>query len=85
MRAGRDKAVQFLKDKVNIFDQGGWLNPGLSLAYNGTGRPERVSNGPTVQHFHFHADNYVGDKRDLERVLRNLANDHQRRNDRRMF
>jgi hypothetical protein len=26
----------------NIFDSGGWLNPGLTLAYNGTGNPERI-------------------------------------------
>jgi hypothetical protein len=26
----------------NGFDYGGWLPPGLSLAYNGTGRHERV-------------------------------------------
>jgi len=25
-----------------FFDRGGWLSPGLTLAYNGTGRPERV-------------------------------------------
>ena len=24
------------------YDKGGWLPPGLSLAYNGTGQPERV-------------------------------------------
>jgi len=28
--------------KVNSFDQGGYLPPGLSMAYNGTGRPEPV-------------------------------------------
>lgn len=27
------------------YDRGGWLPPGLSLAYNGTGRPERVGGG----------------------------------------
>lgn len=27
---------------ANVFDRGGYLMPGLSLAYNGTGRPERV-------------------------------------------
>jgi hypothetical protein len=27
------------------FDKGGWLNPGLTLAYNGTGKPERVGRG----------------------------------------
>ena len=26
----------------NWYDQGGWLPPGLSMAYNGTGRPEQV-------------------------------------------
>jgi SLT domain-containing protein len=27
----------------NGYDSGGWLPPGMSMAYNGTGRPERVS------------------------------------------
>jgi hypothetical protein len=26
---------------VKSYDNGGWLQPGLSMAYNGTGRPER--------------------------------------------
>jgi hypothetical protein len=30
---------------VKSFDRGGWLQPGLTMAYNGTGRSERVSNG----------------------------------------
>jgi hypothetical protein len=30
------------------YDQGGWLPPGVSLAYNGTGRPERVGGGGDV-------------------------------------
>ena len=32
----------------NWYDRGGWLPPGLSLAYNGTGRPEAVGGGGTV-------------------------------------
>ena len=28
---------------MNWYDQGGWLQPGLTLAYNGTGKAERVS------------------------------------------
>lgn len=29
-------------NRAGGYDNGGWLPPGLSLAYNGTGRPERV-------------------------------------------
>lgn len=28
--------------QVKTYDRGGWLEPGYTLAYNGTGRPERV-------------------------------------------
>jgi hypothetical protein len=34
------------------YDSGGYLPPGLSLAHNGTGRPEPVGAGDV--HFHFH-------------------------------
>ena len=27
---------------LKSYDQGGWLPPGLTMAYNGTGRPEAV-------------------------------------------
>lgn len=30
---------------IKSFDRGGWLQPGLTMAYNGTGRSERVSTG----------------------------------------
>jgi hypothetical protein len=36
------------KLRVERFDRGGFLPPGLSMAYNGTGRPERVGGGITV-------------------------------------
>ena len=41
-----------------MFDRGGWLEPGLTLAYNGTGRPERVSTGleSRAQGVHVHID-----------------------------
>jgi hypothetical protein len=29
-------------DSMQSFDKGGWLEPGLTMAYNGTGRPEQV-------------------------------------------
>lgn len=31
-------------NRAGGYDNGGWLPPGLSLAYNGTGRPERIRN-----------------------------------------
>jgi len=31
------------------YDQGGWLPKGLSMAYNGTGKPEKVGNPGTTQ------------------------------------
>jgi hypothetical protein len=45
--------------RLQGFDQGGWLPPGFSLAYNGTGRPERVGGGGDV-HVHFHGPVYGG-------------------------
>jgi hypothetical protein len=64
------------------YDKGGWLPPGLSLAYNGTGRPERVL-GPRETsrqevHVHLHGDVY-GDRRALVEVVRAGIRDAQRR------
>jgi hypothetical protein len=42
---------------VATYDKGGWLKPGLTLAYNGTGAPERVGGRGDV-HLHFHGDMY---------------------------
>jgi hypothetical protein len=42
---------------VSTFDKGGWLKPGLTLAYNGTGAPERVGGRGDI-HLHFHGDMY---------------------------
>ncbi len=33
---------------VKSFDRGGWLQPGLTMAYNSTGRPERVGGDGNV-------------------------------------
>jgi hypothetical protein len=53
------------------YDQGGWLQPGMTLAYNGTGRAERVigprqSGGDT--HIHVHVENrgVIGTSTDVE-------------------
>ena len=53
------------------YDRGGWLPPGLSMAYNGTGRPEPVGRGGDV-HVHFNAPVY-GDKRALAQVVRDAV------------
>lgn len=56
------------------YDRGGWLNPGHTLAYNGTGRPERVltadqaaGGGELHVHAHFHGP--VGSKHELQNWL----------------
>lgn len=55
-----------------MFDRGGWLEPGLTMAYNGTGRPERVI-GPgselPVVHVHLEGPIIGTDKAEVERVL----------------
>ena len=67
-----DPSTLVIDDKVfKMFDRGGWLPPGLSLAYNGTGRPERVSppgQGGDV-HVHLHGPVY-GDRQALVREVR---------------
>jgi hypothetical protein len=60
------------------YDRGGWLPPGLSMAWNGTGRPEPVGMGGEY-HFHFHGpvasregakDMVLAAVRDLQRERR---------------
>jgi hypothetical protein len=46
-RYGSPQAAAAHEAAFNWYDQGGWLPPGLSLAMNGTGRPERVGGGNT--------------------------------------
>ncbi len=60
------------------FDAGGWLRPGLTLAYNGTGRSEAVTTasgeGPGRE-LHFHGDLSFPNIRsgdDAEAFIRNL-------------
>jgi hypothetical protein len=44
-RYGSPSAAESHELAFHWYDQGGWLPPGLSLAYNGLGRPERVGGG----------------------------------------
>ncbi len=59
---------------VATYDKGGWLMPGLTLARNLTGRPERIlgphsrAAAPVINNFHF--PNYSGDKRELMQLIR---------------
>jgi tape measure domain-containing protein len=58
------------------YDRGGFLPPGLSLAYNGTGRPERVGGGITV---HVHVAGSVIAEHDLADTVQKalLAKQHR--------
>lgn len=62
---------------VGVFDKGGWLMPGLNLAMNNTGRPERVvgPGGDGDVHVHFHGGTFVGS--DRRRLARDLVDDIQ--------
>lgn len=54
------------------FDRGGWLMPGATLAYNGTGRPERVG-GPTGDTFVFnHYGTLMGNDREATDFARKI-------------
>lgn len=48
------KIVRGLAEYIGFrsFDSGGWLPPGLTLAHNGTGRPERVGAGGGYTRLH---------------------------------
>lgn len=39
------------------YDQGGWLQPGVTLAVNNTGRPERVGGGEIIVNVYYSAPN----------------------------
>ena len=64
---------------VATYDKGGWLQPGLTLAANYTGRPEPVGMGGVVN---FNFPNYVGSRQDLMSWLQNAAAEFKRRNGR---
>jgi len=53
------------------YDEGGWLPPGLSLAMNATGKPERVL-GPneTGNNYVFNFPNYVGTQDELVKTIK---------------
>jgi SLT domain-containing protein len=62
------------------YDNGGYLPTGLSLAYNGTGRPEPViparqfipgGSGSSQVHVHLHNEGVIGSQAELMRWLNN--------------
>jgi hypothetical protein len=70
------------RKRMKRFDRGGWLMPGLTLAQNNTGKPERVGGSGEV---HFHFPNYVGSKQELISMMKDAAAQFQRRNNRPAF
>lgn len=63
-------------DRSGGYDSGGWLLPGVTMAYNGTGRPERVlppgAGGGTVINNYYSFPNYIGSRDELVRTLDEL-------------
>ena len=57
--------MEQLQQATRVFDVGGWLPPGVSMAVNGTGRPERVRSGRQE-------DSLLAELRGLRRDLANL-------------
>jgi hypothetical protein len=53
---------------VATYDKGGWLKPGLTLAYNGTGAPERVGGHAMV--VNVTVNGWVGNDSALARKIR---------------
>src|SRR5262245_1257474 len=66
---------------VSGYDRGGWLPPGLSLAWNGTGRPEPVGASSVT----INIPNYLGSRQELIGWLQNAAIVFQRRTGRSAF
>jgi hypothetical protein len=67
---------------VATYDKGGWLQPGLTLAANWTGRPERVGGGGDVI---INIPNYLGSKNELMSWMQNAAQQFKRQNGRSAF
>ena len=69
---GGQKTLSLLRDQGLSFDRGGWLMPGLTLARNDTGRPERVvPPGGGEVHVHFHGP-VMGDAVQARQFARQL-------------
>lgn len=67
-----DKVPEGIKARTASFDQGGPLYPGFTLAYNGTGRTERVSTADQAAqaggHYHFAPGSIVLDASKLRSI-----------------
>lgn len=75
------EVIRWVRGKANArlqeYDSGGWLHPGWTLAYNGTGRDERVlgprdSNGRQINFYGDLVFPNVEDGDDAEEFIRNL-------------
>jgi hypothetical protein len=63
---------------VATYDKGGWLMPGLTLASNNTGRPERV--GGMTGNVYVTVHGWVGNERSLARQIRDALGELDRAN-----
>jgi hypothetical protein len=83
------RALQFWQSQSpHWYDKGGWLPPGLSLALNNTGQPERIlppgRSGGDI-HIHLANNGVLGSRSEVIAWLREGAQQFQRRNNRPAF
>ena len=57
------------------YDNGGWLMPGWTMAYNGTGLPERVGGGGNVYNVTVNVGTTLASKADIARVVSDALTD----------
>ncbi|OII61216.1 hypothetical protein BJP40_06730 [Streptomyces sp. CC53] len=62
------------------FDSGGMLEPGYTLAYNGTGKPEPVGETGKEVHIHIHGNVYTKSAAEFEDMLAGAMQNLKRKN-----
>lgn len=78
--AGTVLADHYNHVHVGTYDDGGWLQPGVTLAMNNTGRSERILGPRDGAGVTFVLPRFVGNKRDLMNDMRDAVEQHRRSN-----
>jgi hypothetical protein len=72
-RYGGPQGAWAHEQQFGWYDQGGWLPPGVSMALNTTGRPERVGGGCDVININIYPP-VTSNPRDIARQIVNILN-----------